>query len=86
MSDFDNLDKQRQTLLEIKLDGFVEAAVQTARLNNIGLSETFTLVSKALVREMVAYGIDGQVAQVFWENAKLQAYPEEPDQQRRLAS
>jgi hypothetical protein len=39
MSDFNRLSDSQKSLLMIKLDGYIEAAVQAARLRNIGLLE-----------------------------------------------
>ena len=39
MSDFDRLSDSQKSLLMTKLDGYAEAAVQAARIRNIGLSQ-----------------------------------------------
>ncbi len=47
MSDFDRLSDSEKTLLKIKLDGYLEAAVQAARLRNIGLLEALSVTAAA---------------------------------------
>lgn len=84
MNDFKNLDKQRQTVLQIKLDGFAEAAVQAARTQNIGPSEALLLACHALVREMAAYSLDRDIALSFWEEAIQKGYPEQPSARQQL--
>ena len=54
MSDFDHLSDSHKTLLKIKLDGYIEAAVQAARIKNIGLFEALSLTAAAVVRELAA--------------------------------
>ena len=69
MSDFDNLSDHQKTLLRIKLDGFIEAAVQAARVKNIGASEALSLTMLALAREAAAHAIKREKAAAIWENA-----------------
>ena len=57
MSDFDHLSDSHKTLLKIKLDGYIEAAVQAARIKNIGLFEALSLTAAAVVRELAAYSV-----------------------------
>lgn len=86
MSDFNNLDKQRQALLQIKLDGLTEAAVQAARTQNIGLNEALSLACQALVREMVAFSLDRDAALGLWDEAIRRGYPEQSSARQRLVS
>lgn len=46
------------TVLQIKLDGYIEACVLVARQHNIGLGEALWLTCAALLREADAHGLD----------------------------
>jgi hypothetical protein len=74
MSDFDHLDNSQKTLLRIKLDGYIEAAVQAARMRNIGLQESLTLTAAAVAREVAAYSLQREKANEIWAAAVDQIY------------
>ena len=58
MSDLKALSPQLQTMLQIKLDGYIEACVLAARQQNIGFRETMQITMPALIRELAAHGHD----------------------------
>jgi hypothetical protein len=74
MSDFDRLSDSQKTLLLIKLDGYVEAAVQAARIRSIGLQESLTLTAAAFVRELAAYSLKREDANEILAAAIGQIY------------
>jgi hypothetical protein len=74
MSDFDRLSDSQKTLLMIKLDGYIEAAVQAARIRNIGLLEALSLTTAAAVRELAAYSLGRDKANEIWVTAIDQVY------------
>nr|WP_321251730.1 hypothetical protein [uncultured Ruegeria sp.] len=76
MNDFKNLNKQRQTLLKIKIDGYIEAAILAAKTNNIGLSEAVFLTTQGLIREMAAQSIENDKARLLMDAAFKSAFPE----------
>ncbi|CUJ83593.1 hypothetical protein PH7735_00282 [Shimia thalassica] len=76
MSDFNHLDKRRKVVLQIKLDGFIEAAVFTAKANSVGLTEATALIVRALAREMAAHSIDRDSAQNLFVNAVQLSFQE----------
>ncbi|WP_170756508.1 hypothetical protein [Ruegeria lacuscaerulensis] len=80
MNDFKNLSKQRQTLLKIKIDGYLEATVLAARANNIGLSEAVFLAMQGLVRGLVANSIEKKRAEALFEAALQSVSSETPSQ------
>jgi len=41
----------------IKLDGYIETAVQAARIKNIGLLDVLSLTTAAVVRELSAHSV-----------------------------
>lgn len=75
-SDFQTLTPQLQTLLQIKLDGYIEACLLAARQQNIGLEEALQLTCRALLREFVAYGRGRDVTRALLLQAWQQAYQE----------
>ncbi len=75
MNDFENLNKQRQILLKIKIDGYVEAAFLTAKANNIGLSEAACLTMQGLIKELVAHSFDRRKARTILEAALQSGFP-----------
>lgn len=76
MSDLDNLSKQRQAILQIKIDGHIEAAMLASKANCIGLSEALALASRALVREMAAKNMDRDMAHSILMVALHSGFPE----------
>ncbi len=76
MNDFKNLNKQRQTLLKIKIDGYIEAAILAAKTNNIGLSEAVVLTTQGLIREMASQSIEKDRARFLLEAALTSAFPD----------
>ena len=75
MTDFQNLPQQNQTVLQIKLDGQIEACVLMARASNIGLSEALRLATTALLREIGAHSLDRAIAQQILTAALDATYP-----------
>ena len=61
-SDFDVLPDRQQTVLKIKLDGYIEAAVQAARARSIGAHEALSLTMVAVFREMAAHSLSRESA------------------------
>ena len=76
MSDFQNLTPQFQALLQIKLDGYIEACLLAARRQNMGLEEALQLTCRALLREFVACGRDRDATRALPMQAWQQAYQE----------
>jgi hypothetical protein len=74
MSDFDRLSDSEKALLKIKLDGYIEAAVQAARLRNLGLLEALSLTAAAVVREFTAYSLKREEVNEIWAAALGQTY------------
>lgn len=74
MSDFENLTGQQKSLLQIKLDGFIEAAVQAARMCNIGISEALSLTMQALLREVAEHSIEPDKVAKICEAAFEETY------------
>ena len=56
-------------VLQIKLDGFIEGAVQTARMQNVGISEALSLTMLAVVREVAAHAVKREKAAEIWAAA-----------------
>jgi len=84
MSDVGVLPARQQTLLTIKLDGFIEAAVQAAHARKIGVHEALSLTMAAVFREMAAHSLSRERAQEICVAALDQVYADL--QERRLAS
>lgn len=63
MRDAELLTPQQRAILRLKLDGYIEACVQMARLHNIGLAEALELTSQALFREMATRSVPRTIAQ-----------------------
>lgn len=57
-SEFNRLPKHKRTILSLKIDGFVEAAILHARAYGIGATEGIELVISALLREANALDVD----------------------------
>lgn len=74
MSDFENLTDQQRFLLQVKLDGFIEAAVLAARTQSIGLSEALFLTTSALLREFAAHGVPRDKLIEAWGKAMESIY------------
>lgn len=83
-SDFDVLPDHQQTLLKIKLDGYIEAAVQAARARSIGAHEALFLTMVAVFRETTAHSLSRESAHEICVVAMDQVYA--VLQERRLAS
>lgn len=69
MSDFDNLPSNQRLRLQIILDGLIEAAVQAARVQNIGLSEALSLTLQAVLREAAARSHSRESMEAIWDHA-----------------
>jgi len=78
MSDFENLTDQQKLFLQVKLDGFIEAAVMAARAQSIGLSEALSLATSALLREFSAHGVPREKLIEMWKKAMEPVYPAPP--------
>lgn len=74
MSDFDNLSDRQKAFLQIKLDGFIEAAVQAARMQNVGISEALSLTMLAVAREVAAHAVKPEKAAEIWAAAIDKTY------------
>lgn len=74
MNDFENLTDQQRFLLQVKLDGFIEAAVLAARTQSIGLSEALLLTTSALLREFAAHGVPRDKLIEAWRKAMGSVY------------
>lgn len=75
MSDFENLTDQQKFFLQVKQDGFIEAAVMAARAQSIGLSEALSLTTFALLREFSAHGVPREKLIETWKKAMEPIYP-----------
>jgi hypothetical protein len=75
MSDFENLTDQQRLVLQVKLDGFIEAGVMASRALNIGLSEALSLATSALLREFSAHGVSREKLIETWKKAMEPIYP-----------
>jgi ADP-ribosyl-[dinitrogen reductase] hydrolase len=75
MSDFENLTDQQKFFLQVKQDGFIEAAVLAARAQSIGLSEALSLTTFALLREFSAHGVPREKLIETWRKAMEPIYP-----------
>lgn len=73
--DFENLSDRQKFLLQIKLDGHIEAAVMAARSQNIALSEALTLATFALLREFSAHSVPREELIETWKKAMVPIYP-----------
>jgi hypothetical protein len=74
MTDFDCLSYRHQMLLKIKLDAYIEAAVQAAHKRNIGLQESLSLMTVAVVRDLAAYSLSRERANEILAAAVGQVY------------
>jgi hypothetical protein len=75
MSDFDRLNDQAKTLLQIKLDGHVEACVHAAHSQSIGVAEALNLTAVAVMREFAARGFDRTTTAAILDAALSQTHP-----------
>jgi hypothetical protein len=75
MIDFENLGDRQKAWLQIKLDGYIEAAVQAGRLHNLGLSEALSLTMLAVAREFAAHAVKREKADAIWAAAIRETYP-----------
>ncbi|HMQ94890.1 MAG TPA: hypothetical protein PKA33_20805 [Amaricoccus sp.] len=76
MSDFERLDDQSKALLQIKMDGHVEACILAARQQNIGIGEAMKLAAAAFLREFVAWQFDRSAKSAVLDGALGQTYPQ----------
>lgn len=76
MSDFKNLAPVAQASVQVKLDGFIEACIHTARAHSIGLTEALDLTIRALVREIAAHKVEPRLAETLWTAARQELLPE----------
>ncbi len=86
MSDFHHLSDSRKSLLMIKLDGYIEAAVHAARIKNIGLLEALSLTTAAVIRELSAYSVQREKANEIWAAAIDQIYNDSERQATRTVN
>lgn len=75
MSDFVRLNDQLKGLLQIKLDGHVEACVHAAHSQNIGVAEALSLAAVAFMREFAARGFDRTATAAILDTALNQTHP-----------
>lgn len=75
MSDFKNLAPVAQATAQVKLDGFIEACMHTARAHGIGLTEALDLTIRALLREIAAQKVDPTLAEKLWITARQELLP-----------
>lgn len=75
MSDFDNLPNNQRLRLQIILDGLIEAAVQAARVQNLGLSEALSLTLQAVLREAAARSLSRESIEAIWDHALEEVVP-----------
>ncbi len=76
MSDLGFLPDHQQTLLKIKMDGHIEAAVQAAQSRKIGLQEALSLTIAAVLREMAAHSFSREASNRIWVAALNLIYRE----------
>lgn len=86
MSDFQKLSEQNRAFLQIKLDGYIEACIQAAQVNSIGLSEALDLMLLAALREFQARQCDRTTLTEAFERAADQTHPKPVANRARLAS
>ena len=86
MSDFERLGDQVKALLQIKLDGHVEACVHAAHSQNIGVAEAMSLATLAFMREFGARGFDRTTTTAILDAALNQTYPLPADERPRRVS
>lgn len=84
MSDFEHLSSQHKALLNIKMDGYIEASVAAARRLNLGVSEALLLCLLATLREFRAYGMGCDRAIQMWDQAVAMGYPAPISAQSRV--
>lgn len=72
MSDFKNLAPVAQASIQVKLDGFIEAAIHTCRAGNIGLTEALDLTIRAVLREIAAHKFDPGLTEKIWIAARTE--------------
>jgi hypothetical protein len=63
-------------MLQVKLDGYIEACVLAARQQNIGLKEALHLTCAARMREFAAHGRDREKVRLLLLQAWEQACPD----------
>ena len=76
MSDFERLNDPQKALLQIKLDGHIEACILAANQANIGLDEAINLAALAFLREFAARQFDRAATEAILANAVNQTYPQ----------
>lgn len=86
MSDFQKLSDQNRSILQIKLDGHIEACIQAAQIYSIGLSEALDLMLVAALREFRARQYDRSTVTAVFEQAADQTHPKPVADRPRLAS
>jgi hypothetical protein len=86
MSDFELLNDQAKAVLQIKLDGHVEACVHAADSLNIGVAEALRLAATAFIREFAARGFDRNSTVAVLCSAADMAYPTTVAEQPRRVS
>lgn len=75
MSDFERLNDQAKALLQIKLDGHVEACIHAAHSQSIGVCEALSLATAAFMREFSARGFDRTATAAILDVVLNQTYP-----------
>ena len=86
MSDFERLNDQQKALLQIKLDGHIEACILAALQLGIGLAEAINLAALAFLRDVSARQFDRVAASALLDNAVNETYPQQiADRPRRVS-
>jgi len=86
MTNFERLADQAKGLLQIKLDGHVEACVHAAHSLNLGMEEALSLAAVAFLRECAARQFDRTAATALLDAAMNQVYPQPVAERPRRVS
>lgn len=74
MSDFERPSGQNKAMLQIMMDGHVEACVHAAEHMNIGIGEAMDLAAMAILREFAARQFDRAATSGILDDALDQTY------------
>jgi len=86
MSDFERLNDQQKALLQIKLDGHIEACILAAHQLQIGITQAVNLAALAFLREVSARQFDRTASEAILVNAVNQTYPQAVAERSRRVS
>lgn len=85
MSDYERLSTQQKAVLNIKVDGHIEACIAAARRLNLGVLEALELCLLATLREFKAHGLDSDKARSMWIAASAKYHLQQlPGEQRAV--